>query len=116
LEFFLQEEGANQVQHFIASLRRSPKTVRNIIATFGMIWSYARPAGYASHDALEGIVLPKRRKATRFFFSVEEVQRILAAVGEPYRTFYWLAAEMELRAGELASNFRWRPDSDSRVG
>jgi integrase len=34
-------------------------------------------------------------------FTLEEVQRLLAAAGEPYKTFYWLAAETGMRAGEL---------------
>jgi len=92
---------SEQIQRFLAGLKSSPKTVRNIIATFRMIWKCARAWGYASHDALEGIVLPKRQKAARFFFSVEEVQRILREADEPYKTFYWLAAETGMRAGEL---------------
>ena len=43
----------------------------------------------------------KRHRVARRFFSVEEVQRILAAAPEPYRTFYWLAVETGMRAGEL---------------
>jgi len=97
----VREIRPDQVQHFLAGVKASPKTVRNIIATFRMIWKCARAWGYASHDALEGIVLPKRQKASRFFFSVEEVQRILRAAEEPYGTFYWLAAETGMRAGEL---------------
>ena len=34
-------------------------------------------------------------------FTLEEVQRLLAAADEPYKTFYWLAAETGMRAGEL---------------
>ena len=64
-----------QIQRFLSGLTVAPKTVRNIIATFRMIWKSARSWGYASHDALEGIVLPKKDRASRFFFSVEEVQR-----------------------------------------
>jgi integrase len=37
----------------------------------------------------------------RRFFSLAEVQRILEAVPDPYRTFYWLAVETGMRAGEL---------------
>ena len=48
---------------------------------------------------------------SRRFFSVEEVQRILASAGEPYRTFYWLAVETGMRAGELCGlrveDFDW---------
>jgi integrase len=37
----------------------------------------------------------------RFSFSLEEIQNILVAAEDPDRTFYWLAAETGLRAGEL---------------
>jgi integrase len=38
------------------------------------------------------------------FFTLDEVQRILAQAEEPYRTFYWLAAETGMRAGELCGS------------
>jgi len=44
-------------------------------------------------------VSPKRIQ--RYFFSAEEVKSIIEASPEPYRTFYGLAAETGLRAGEL---------------
>jgi len=47
------------------------------------------------------VKLPKPSKSRRFFFTIEETQGILAAADEPYRTFYWLAAETGMRAGEL---------------
>jgi len=53
--------------------------------------------GYVAHDAVCQIVLPSPRRLERFFFTLEEVQEILA----PYHTFNWLAAETGLRAGEL---------------
>jgi integrase len=90
------------VQRFFSGLKVSPKTVRNIHATLQMVWRSARAWRYVAHDALDGIVLPKQRKARRFFFTIEETQRILAAASEPYKTFYWLAAETGMRAGELS--------------
>lgn len=90
------------VQDCVASLSKlSPKTVKNILVTFRLAWKSARASGYVTHDALDGVVLPKPRRARSRFFSIEEVLRILAAAKEPERTFYWLAAETGLRAGEL---------------
>jgi integrase len=40
-------------------------------------------------------------RTKRFFFTEEEVKRIINAAAEPERTLYWLAAETGLRAGEL---------------
>ncbi len=56
---------------------------------------------YVSHNALDGVVLPKPRKALRPSFTKEQIVKILAVAPEPYRTFYWLAAETGMRAGEL---------------
>ncbi len=97
----LKDIEAELVQQFISSVKANPKTVRNLFATLSMMWNSARAWAYVAHNALEGVVLPKRRKSRRFFFTVEELQRIIRAAEEPYRTFYWLAAESGLRAGEL---------------
>jgi integrase len=97
----LRDIQPENVQRFIAGMRTSPKTVRNLFITLQLMWNSARAWQYVSHNALDGVVLPKPRRARTFFFTREEVQRILAAAPEPYRTFYWLAAETGMRAGEL---------------
>jgi integrase len=89
------------VQQFISSIKANPKTVRNIYVTLQMMRKSARAWQYVAHDALDGVVLPKRRTPRRFFFTQHEVSRILGKADEPYRTFYWLAAELGLRAGEI---------------
>ena len=50
---------------------------------------------------MEGVVLPEVKRVQRFFFSQLEIQLILAKAQEPQRTWYGLAAETGLRAGEL---------------
>jgi integrase len=83
------------------SVRLSAKTKKNLHATMQMLWKSARAWGYVAHDAVSDVVLPKRHRVPRRFFSIDEVQRILAAAPEPYQTFYWLAVETGMRAGEL---------------
>jgi integrase len=99
----LREMTTEEVQRFISGVRASPKTVRNLFATLQMMWKSARAWAYIAHDITDGVVLPKQQRPRRFFFSLEEVQRILAAAAEPHRTFYWLAAETGMRAGELCA-------------
>jgi integrase len=89
------------LQRLLSDMRTGPKTVRNLLGTFRMMWNSARAWGYVAQDVTVGIVLPKRRRAGSSFFTLEEVQRIIAAAAEPHRTFYWLAAETGMRAGEL---------------
>ena len=97
----LKDINSETVQMFVASLTIAPKTVRNIYVTLQMMWKSARAWGYVAHDAVSDVVLPKPRRSERFFFTLEEVHKILGAAEEPHRTFYWLAAETGLRAGEL---------------
>jgi integrase len=66
-----------------------------------MMWRQAKAWNYVTHDPFEGLVLPKGSRTKRFFFTEEEVKRIINAAAEPERTLYWLAAETGLRADEL---------------
>ncbi len=89
------------VQRFVSESEGSAKSKRNLIVTLRMMWRSARAWGYVLHDPFDGLVLPKARKARPRFFTLEEVQRILTKAKEPHWTFYWLAAETGMRAGEL---------------
>jgi integrase len=90
-----------RVQQFVARQKSAPKTIRNLCVTLQSMWRSARAWKYVTTDIFDGVVLPKARHAKRFFFAAEEVQRIISAAKEPYRTWYGLAAETGLRAGEL---------------
>jgi integrase len=100
-DMYLREIRTESVQQFVASLTVSPKTTKNTIVTLRVLWNSAKSWGYADHDPFAGIRLPKSRSPRSMSFTVEEVQHILATAEEPYRTFYWLAAETGMRAGEL---------------
>jgi integrase len=89
------------VQQYVSSRRASPKTVRNICVTLQSMWRSARAWGYVTHELFTGIVMPSPLRAQRFFFSAEDVHRIMTAAKEPHRTFYGLLAETGLRVGEL---------------
>jgi integrase len=97
----LRDVQAESVQIFIAALDLSPKTVRNISITLQLMWKSAKAWRYVSHDPVDGVVLPKPRRSRRVFYSIDETRRILGAAEDPHRTFYWLAAETGMRAGEL---------------
>ena len=97
----LKDIGPEMVQRFVARQKSAPKTVRNLVVTLQSMWRSARAQRYVAHDIFDGVVLPKARHTQRFFFAIEDVQKILSAAEEPYRTWYGLAAETGLRAGEL---------------
>jgi len=94
------------VQEFITGLRVSPKTVRNVVNCLRSMWQTAKVWGYVQHDPFDGIQFPQMDEAEQPHFTLEEIRAILGASPEPYRTFYWLAAETGLRAGELCG-LRW---------
>jgi integrase len=96
----MSELGTEGVQSLIAGLSLAPKTVRNIFITLQLMWKSAKSWGYVSHG-MDGIVLPKARRSRRRFYTIDELRRILGAAQDPNRTFYWLAAETGMRAGEL---------------
>lgn len=89
------------VQQFVASLRVAPKTVRNIYSTFRSSWKTARMWGFTDRNVCEGIVMPRLNPVERRAFTVDEMKRIIEAAEEPFKTFFWLAAETGMRIGEL---------------
>jgi integrase len=105
MPFFGQHElkdiDGELVQRFVATREAAPKTVRNLVITLRSMWRSARAWHYVAHDPFDGLVLPTPNPARRFWFSAEDIQRIVSAAKEPRRTFYGLLAELGLRCGEL---------------
>jgi integrase len=94
------------VQAFVSGLKLGPKTVHNVVAVLRSVWRTARAWGYVASDSFSGLVLPEIPKPEPRCFSIEEVLRVIAKAKEPHKTFYWLAAETGMRAGELCG-LRW---------
>src|SRR5262249_33837393 len=80
----------------------SPKTIRNRITTFRLIWDKAKTWNYAAHTPYEGLDLPEYAPGEQPSFSPEDVMRIIAASKPPYNVVWSLAAECGIRRGELA--------------
>ena len=97
----MKDLNPEMVQQFVSSSKVSAKTTRNICITLQSMWTTAKAWRYVAHDPMEGVVLPDIRRVQRFFLSQREIQLILAKAHEPYRTWYGLAAEAGLRAGEV---------------
>jgi integrase len=97
----MKDIGGQTVQMFVHHCSLAPKSCRNMVLTLRMMWSSAKAWGYVSHEPFEGLVLPRISRQARFFFTLDEIQRIIAAVSGPLKSFYWLAAETGMRAGEL---------------
>jgi len=102
-ETAVRDIGAQEVQGFIQNCTLCASSRRNMILSLRMMWRQARAWNYVphDHDPFTGLVLPKKQRQDRFFFIVEEIQRIITMASEPQKTLYWLASETGLRAGEL---------------
>jgi len=100
-EYPMKDLNPEMVQQFVSGSTASAKTTRNICITLQSMWTTAKAWGYVAHNLMEGVVLPDVKRVQRFFLSQREIQLILAKSKEPYRTWYELAAETGLRAGEL---------------
>jgi len=92
------------IQSILSNLRSrvSPKTIRNVKATVSMMWRIAKAWGYTEEDVSHGLDLPHVARPKQPFFTVAQMGRIIKTASEPQATFYWVAAETGLRAGELA--------------
>lgn len=91
------------VQQFVAGAGLGVKSTRNCIATLRMMWNSAKAWGYTSTDWFEGVTLPEYVKPEAPHFTLDEMRRIISAAEEPFKTFYWLAAETGMRLGELCA-------------
>ncbi|MFZ0824020.1 MAG: hypothetical protein WAM87_10215, partial [Terriglobales bacterium] len=101
----LKDLSAEIVQSFVAHRRASigAKSARNLIALMRQMWHSAVAWGYVQHDPFFGIVLPDRGLVQERFLSLDEMQCIIEAAKEPYKTYYWILAETGVRAGEIGA-------------
>lgn len=111
---YLHEITPMHVQKFVASLRNAPKTVRNIYATFRSMWKLGKGWGVIERNVCEGIKMPRLNPVERPTFTIEQMQQIIQAAEEPFKTFFWLAAETGMRSGELCG-LRWE-DVNTKTG
>src|SRR6185312_10076430 len=98
---FLWEINTEVVQEFISGLPLSPKSVRNIIGVFRVLWKTARQWGYVDFNCFEGLRFPQNVPHTARFFTIPEMQKIISAAEEPFRSIFWVLAETGIRSGEL---------------
>jgi len=111
----LDEFGVENQQRFITRMPErstekivSRKTILNVIATISTILATARNWGYSCEQIdMKKLRLPSRGVASEArHFTIEQVQRILASDGEPWRTLFCICTLDGLRAGE-ALGLQW---------
>jgi integrase len=99
----MRQISTGDLQRVIASMDAEgyqPKTVRNLWATVRLIWDAALAQGFVDR-VLPKPRLPRVGRKTPKYFRLEDVAKIIAYSEGEHQTFFWLAAETGLRAGEL---------------
>jgi len=99
----MRQISTGDLQRVIASMDGEgyqPKTIRNLWATARLVWDAALAQGYVDR-VLPKPRLPRVSRKTPRYFRLEDVAKIIARSEGELRTFFWLAAETGLRAGEL---------------
>ena len=101
-ETSMKDLTSQRLQAFIAQKACSigPKSVKNVIALFRIMWNHAKAWGYVNHDPFGSLVLPELNPLNERSFSLQEMKSIIAAAEEPYKTLYWISAELGDRGGE----------------
>ena len=89
------------VQGFVSTCKLAPKSVRNVMDTFRLIWKSAKAWGYVKHNPLENVTLPRLLADTQRVYSVEQMRQIIQHTDEPYKTMFWVLAETGMRGGEV---------------
>lgn len=93
----------SEVQGFIGALstRRAPGTVRNVFATLSAMFAAAMRDRLIQHDPTERIKLPQVHQTKVEPLTVEQVERLIAALPRRYQAVAVTAAGTGMRLGEL---------------
>ncbi len=70
----------------------SLKSLRNLIALLG------HDVELGTARSVMGLVLPERDPLNERCLTLEEMSALTVAANEPYKTYYWILAETEVRA------------------
>jgi integrase len=89
------------LQGVVSEWTCNPKTIKNRVATFRLIWDKAKAWKYTAETAYEGLSLPEWEKKEQPCFSVDDITRIIEHSPQPYKTVWRLVAETGIRRGEI---------------
>lgn len=100
-EVQVRDVGCELLQEVVNGWTCSPKTTKNRVGTFRLIWDKAKVWKYTAETAYDGLDLPNWEKVEQPCFSVEEIARIIERSPQPYKTVWRLVAETGIRRGEI---------------
>ena len=79
----------------------SPKTIKNRVGTFRLIWDKAKLWKYTAETAYEGLELKDWVRPEQPFLTLNEIGQVIALSEQPYKTIWRLVAETGIRRGEI---------------
>jgi integrase len=100
----MRQIDAGDLQRVIAGMSAeglNPKTIRNLWGVASLIWSAALAQKYVN-AMLPKPKLPRKLKQKPKIYTLAEVGKMITASPGEHRLFYWLLAELGVRAGEIA--------------
>ena len=89
------------LQEVVSAWKCSPKTIRNRVGTFRLIWDKAKAWKYTAETAYDGLSLPEWETEEQPCFTVGEIAQIIERSPQPYNTVWRLVAETGIRRGEI---------------
>ena len=97
----IRDVGCELLQEVVNGWACSPKTIKNRVGTFRLIWDKGKAWKYTAETAYEGLELPEWEKVEQPCFSVPEIAQIIERSPQPYNTVWRLVAETGIRRGEV---------------
>jgi integrase len=116
-ELPMKDVNGELLQSIVTSWKntKSPKTIRNRVATFRLLWDSAKAWDYVLHTPYESLVLPNWTQEEQPCFAIKDVERIFAAAAPPYDVVYWLIFETGIRRGEVCALDVGNIDLENRI-
>lgn len=89
------------LQEVVSSWTCNPKTIKNPVGTFRLIWDKAKAWKYTAETAYDGLEIPEWVKEDQPCFSLVAIAQIIAQSPQPYKTVWWLVYETGIRRGGI---------------
>jgi integrase len=89
------------LQEVVSVWTCNPKTIKNRVGTFRLIWDKAKAWKYTAETVYNGLSLPEWEKKEQPCLSVNSISQIIERSSQPYKTVWRLVAETGIRRGEI---------------
>ncbi len=101
-DWYMKDINREVLQNFVArkAISLSSKSVHNLVALLGEMWTQARADGYSEVDPFKALRLPTPELLNERCLTLAEMKAVIDNAPEPFRTYFWILAETGIRCGE----------------